>query len=76
MKKFDYEPAPLLLALILSPMMESNFRQALLVSQGSFLIFISHPISAALLIIALILLLYPLFPWFRFRRKLETLEED
>lgn len=76
MKKFDYEPAPLLLALILSPMMESNLRQALLVSQGSFLIFVTHPISATLLIIAAILLLYPLFPWFKFREKLETLEED
>lgn len=76
MKKFDYEAAPLLLALILSPMMENNLRQALLVSQGSFLIFITHPISATLLIIALILIIYPLFPWFKFRKKLETLEED
>ena len=75
MRRFEYEPAPLLLGMILSPMMESNFRQALLVSQGSFLIFVTHPISATLLAIAAILLLYPIFPWFRFRKKLETLEE-
>jgi putative tricarboxylic transport membrane protein len=76
MKKFDYEGAPLVLALVLSPMMENNLRQALLVSHGSFLIFIRSPISATLLSIALILLIYPLFPWFRFRKKLETLEGD
>lgn len=76
MKKFDYEGAPLVLALVLSPMMENALRQALLVSQGSFLIFVTRPISGTLLCIALILLLYPLFPWFKFRRKLETLEGD
>lgn len=74
MKKFEYEPAPLLLGLILSPMMENNFRQALLVSQGSFMIFVSRPISATLLAIATVLLFYPVVPWFRFRRKLAILE--
>ena len=76
MKKFDYEGAPLVLALVLSPMMESNLRQALLVSQGSFLIFVKSPISVTLLSVSLILLLYPLFPWFKFRKQLETLSDD
>lgn len=76
MKKFDYEGAPLILALVLSPMMENALRQALLVSQGSFLIFITKPISATLLFIAVLLLVYPLIPWFKFRKKLETLEGD
>jgi putative tricarboxylic transport membrane protein len=76
MKKFDYEGAPLILALVLSPMMENALRQSLLVSQGSFLIFITRPISATLLCITLILFLYPFLPWFRFRKKLEILEGD
>jgi len=76
MKKFDYEGAPLVLALVLSTMMENNLRQALLVSQGSFLIFFTHPISATLLLITIILLVYPLFPWLKVRRKLEKLEAD
>jgi putative tricarboxylic transport membrane protein len=76
MKKFDYEGAPLVLALVLSPMMENAFRQTLLTSQGSFLVFITRPISATLLSIAVLLLLYPLFPWFKFRKKLESLEAD
>jgi putative tricarboxylic transport membrane protein len=76
MKKFDYEGAPLILALVLSPMMENTLRQSLLVSQGSFLIFLTRPISAALLFIAIVLLGYPLLPWFKFRKKLETLQGD
>jgi putative tricarboxylic transport membrane protein len=73
-KKFDYDGAPLVLAFVLSPMMDNALRQSLLVSQGSFLFFFTRPISATLLSIAIILLIYPLLPWFRFRKKLETLE--
>jgi putative tricarboxylic transport membrane protein len=76
MKKFDYEGAPMVLALVLSPLMENAFRQSLLTSQGSFLIFVTRPISATLLFVSVILLLYPIFPWFKFRKKLETLESD
>jgi putative tricarboxylic transport membrane protein len=75
-KKFDYEAAPLVLALVLGPMLENSLRQSLLISQGSFLIFFTHPISATLLSIAIILLLYPLLPLFRFRKKLEDLKSD
>jgi TctA family transporter len=41
-KKFDYEGAPLILILVLSPVMENALRQTLLISQGSFLIFITR----------------------------------
>jgi len=75
-KKFDYDAAPMVLAFVLSPMMERALRQSLLVSHGSFLIFITQPISATLLFIAAILLIYPFIPWFRFRKKLENLEGD
>ena len=76
MKKFDYEGAPMILALVLSPMMENAFRQTLLVSQGSFFIFITHPISATLLLVTFVLLLYPLIPFLRFREKLESFKGD
>jgi putative tricarboxylic transport membrane protein len=75
MKKLDFEGAPLILALVLSPMMENALRQSLLTSQGSFLIFVTHPISATLLAVTFVLLIYPLLPWFRFRKKLEVLKE-
>jgi len=76
MKKLEFEGAPLILALVLSPMMENALRQSLLTSQGSFLVFVTRPISATLLAVTFVLLIYPLFPWLRFRKKLESLEGD
>ena len=60
MKKFDYEAAPLVLALVLGPMMETALRRSLLISDGGFTIFFTRPISASFLITALLILLSPL----------------
>jgi putative tricarboxylic transport membrane protein len=65
MKKFGYEGAPLILAYVLGPMLENALRQSLLISGGSFLIFVSRPISAIALGIAFLLLLSNLFPYFK-----------
>jgi len=46
--RLDLEPAPLILGFILGPMLEENFRRALLLSRGSFAIFVTRPISATL----------------------------
>jgi putative tricarboxylic transport membrane protein len=67
MKKFEYEGAPLILAFVLSPMMENALRQALLMSHGSFNIFFTRPISLALLTISIFLLASPLIPGLRKR---------
>jgi TctA family transporter len=47
--RLDLEPAPLLLGFILGPMLEENFRRALLLSRGSFTGFLTRPISGTLL---------------------------
>jgi putative tricarboxylic transport membrane protein len=47
--RLDMEPAPLLLGFILGPMLEENFRRAMLLSRGSFVVFVNRPISATLL---------------------------
>jgi putative tricarboxylic transport membrane protein len=60
MKKFDYEAAPLILAMVIGPMMEEALRQSLILSAGSFTIFFSRPIAAGLLVAAVVLLLLPL----------------
>ena len=60
MKKFGYPAAPLVLALILGPMLEKNLGQSVMMANGSFAIFFQRPISATLLIIAIVLLLSPL----------------
>ena len=69
MRKFGYEGAPLILAYVLGPMLENALRQSLLISQGSFLIFVTRPISAIALGFAFLLLLTTLLPNFRKRRQ-------
>jgi putative tricarboxylic transport membrane protein len=57
LRKFAYEPAPLILAVVLGPMIENALRQSLIISQGSFMIFFNRPISVVTLAIAGLLLL-------------------
>jgi putative tricarboxylic transport membrane protein len=60
MKKYDYEPAPLVLAFVLGPMFENALRQSLIISGGSTLIFFSRPIAATFLVVAFFFLVSPL----------------
>ena len=68
-KKFQFELAPLVLAIVIGPMMENNLRLSLVISQGSPLILITHPISAVFIFITLILLISPWMPWVGKRRQ-------
>jgi putative tricarboxylic transport membrane protein len=74
MKKFSYEAAPMIMAMILSPLMENNLRQSLTLSHGSFAIFFTRPISAVLMVTALALLIVPNLPWLK-KKKWEGLEQ-
>ena len=60
MRRFQFEAAPLVLALVLGPMIEDNLRQALIISGGSFAVFFTRPISAAFLAVSLLAVLFPL----------------
>jgi putative tricarboxylic transport membrane protein len=73
--KLGCEPAPLLLGLILGPMMEENLRRALLLSRGDWSVLVTRPISAGLLIGAVILLTIVLLPAVRSKRE-EAFVED
>ena len=74
-RKLNYEPAPLVLAYVLGPMVEQNLRQALIISDGRFGVFFAHPLSAACLIISLFLLFSALFPSLQRRRRAVISEE-
>jgi putative tricarboxylic transport membrane protein len=75
MKKYEYEGAPLILAFILGPILENNLRQALILSHGSFEIFVRRPISLTCLAAAFFFLFIPLLPVFkRLRKKIEEEE--
>jgi putative tricarboxylic transport membrane protein len=56
LRKFDFDPAPLVLGLVISPIFEQSLRQSLIMSNGNYLIFFNRPISAGLLIVSIILL--------------------
>jgi putative tricarboxylic transport membrane protein len=57
LRRAGYELAPLILALVLAPLIETNFRNALTISDGSLAIFVTKPISAVFLVISALLLL-------------------
>lgn len=57
MRRLDFELGPFLLAFVLERMFENSFRQSLILSDGSPLIFVSRPISTALFGIAIIFIL-------------------
>ena len=62
LRKMDFEIAPLVLGVILAPIIEFSFRQALAMSGGEYAIFVERPISAAFLALALFMILLGLKP--------------
>jgi putative tricarboxylic transport membrane protein len=70
-RKFKFESAPLVLALVIGPMLENYLRLSLIISRGSPWIFFQRPISAVFIFVALALLISPFIPWIgRSREKL------
>lgn len=59
MRKFDYPAAPVVLALVLGPQLETNFRRALTISHNDYLTFLTHPTAAVLIVLALLSLTWP-----------------
>lgn len=72
MRIFKYEPAPFVFALLLGPMMENNLRLSLLMSEGSFTIFFTRPISCILMIIGIVLYAISGLPWFKRKKIFDT----
>jgi putative tricarboxylic transport membrane protein len=73
--KWGCEPAPLLLAFVLGPLMEENLRRAMLLAKGDPSTFVTRPISAALLILAAAMLALVVLPAFRKTRE-EAFQES
>jgi TctA family transporter len=73
--KVGCEPAPLLLGFILGPPMEENLRRAMLLARGDFTVFVTRPLSLAMLIVAAFLLLLVIAPTIRAKRE-EAFQES
>lgn len=67
MRKLEYPMAPAVLAIVLGPLAETSMRQALIISNGSPMVFFNGPIVAPIMIAAIILLLLPLLKKIRNR---------
>ena len=73
--KLGCEPAPLLLGFILGPMMEENLRRALLLSRGDWTTFATRPLSAGLLLAALLMIVVVCLPSIKAKREVAFKEE-
>jgi len=67
--RFKLDPAPLILGFILGPMLEENFRRAMLINRGSFAAFVTHPISAFLVSLVFLFFAWQLISFFLELRK-------
>jgi putative tricarboxylic transport membrane protein len=76
MSKFGFEPAPLVLGMVLGSRMEEAFRQSMIISDGDFSIFITRPISGVLLLGTAVLLAIIVLPTISKRRKEIFVEEE
>ncbi|HET7685479.1 MAG TPA: tripartite tricarboxylate transporter permease [Candidatus Limnocylindria bacterium] len=74
--KLGCEPAPLLLGFVLGPLLEEHLRRAMIISRGDATIFLTRPISAALLVLAVGALVLAVLPAIRKRREVVFAEED
>ena len=62
MRRFDLPIGPMILAVILGPLMEAQYRRAMSISQGDASIFVTRPISAVILGVAVVALIAPYVP--------------
>lgn len=69
LRKAKCEPGPLLLGFVLGPLLETNLRRAMLLSQGDWTVFVQRPISGTLLAVSAIMLLLMVLPAIRKSRK-------
>ena len=76
MLKLECHPAPLILGFVLGPMLEENLRRALLMSDGSFSVFVERPISLVFLIVTSLLFAAMVRPSLRRGKSQLTVEND
>ena len=65
LRRLGYEEAPMVLAFVLGPLLERSFRQSLIMSDGSFMIFLQKPLSAISLVVSALLIISSGFSYYQ-----------
>ncbi len=68
LRKFNFDPAPLVLGLVIAPIFEQSLRQSLIMSNGNYLIFFQRPIALGLLVVSVALLLMSAYSFVMHRK--------
>jgi putative tricarboxylic transport membrane protein len=76
LRKFDFDPAPLVLGLVIAPTFELSLRQSLIMSNGNWTIFFTRPIAGVLLVISGVLLALAAASWLSRRDWRNTLAAE
>ena len=74
--RWGCEPVPLLFGFVLAPILEENLRRAMIISRGDPSVFVTRPLSAALLGLAAVALVLSVLPAIRHRREAVFTEDD
>jgi len=74
--RFGCEPAPLLLGFVLGPLLEEHLRRAMIISRGDPSVFVTRPISAVLLALAVLAVVIAVLPSIRRKRSEVFVEDD
>jgi putative tricarboxylic transport membrane protein len=72
LRKFSFDPAPLVLGLVIAPIFEQSLRQSLIMSNGNYLIFLGRPIALGLLLVCALLLALSAYGFVMKRRDWRT----
>jgi putative tricarboxylic transport membrane protein len=68
LRKFSFDPAPLVLGLVIAPIFEQSLRQSLIMSNGNYFIFLTRPIALSLLTVSAVLLALSAFSYVMSRK--------
>ncbi len=68
LRKLNYPVAPAVLAIVLGPLTERALRQSLVAEQGNVLTFIERPLSATILVLAVVLIVLPAIKMARLKK--------
>jgi len=64
----EFPLSPIVLGFVLGPMLEENFRRAMLLSRGDLTVFVTRPIAAGFIAVCALLVLIQVVAWLRGRR--------